>query len=428
MKRKKFYILSDSIKSTTGNARVARGLLKGLKKLDYEVANIALGQEEPEGEFEGIKILPITQHGFEDSHVKMFLHKLTLYLERDKPHYFVILGDRVHYQQLGIGNIDKIFLDKNNIKLIFWETVDSDVCLCLENSYTNPIHPKSEIYKACHHVVTTSSYGKRVLENEFIKVDKVIWEFVDTKEFVPVSKSKKIEIRKEYRFRKDDFIFLTVGRCMRRKNHELTIEALYPLLIEYTHARLFCVIPGYDKKDDMNLADFCRRVMPSRKEYGNRDLIDEQKIVFCTIGKQSPTLSEGVSDEEMIKFHQLSDAFILGTSNEGFNLNFGEAMACGNPYIGSNNTTIPELTNNGEVGFIAPIKLEMHTGLGIKVGITSIEALREQARKVLELTEKEREELKIKNVKFIENQIPLGKCIAEWHKFLKSIEPKKEDG
>lgn len=418
-KKKKIIFLSDSIFATTGNAKVAKALLKGLQTLGYDVINMAVGADEPENMFEGIKILPIAQHGFDDGFVQIFMNKLTQYLEREKPDYFIVLGDRIHYQQLGIGNIEREFIKKLGVKMIFWETVDSDVKLCMESSLKRKNNPRRDIYNTFDHVVTTSQYGKEVLEREFTKVDKVIWEFVDTEIFVPVNDQKKIDIRKQYRFRKDDFIFMTIGRCMRRKNPELVIEAIYPLLIEYPDAKLFCVIPDYYKKEDQHLVDFCTRIMPLR--YGGRDLIDEKKILFCTVDGKAMSLAIGITDEEVVKFYQLSDAVISGSSNEGFNLVFGETMSVGLPYIGINNTTIPELTNNGEVGFIAEGSYEYHVGQSMMVKSTSVKEFREQIRKVLNLTKEERDKLKETNRKFISERLSKVKMCHEWHKYLKSI-------
>ena len=380
---------------------------------------MAIGADEPEWVVDGIKILPIAQHGFDDNSVQVFMNKLTKYLEREKPDYFVVLGDRIHYQQLGLGNIEREFIKKIGTKMIFWETVDSDVKLCMESSLKRTDRPRRDIYKTFDHIVTTSQFGKEVLEREFTNVDKVIWEFADTEIFTPVNDKKKIEIRKEYRFRKDDFIIMTIGRCMRRKNPELVIEAIYPLLIEYPHARMFCVIPDYYKKDDQHLIDFCQRIMPLR--YGGRDLIDEKKISFCTVDGQAINLAVGIEDKEVVKFYQLSDAVVSGSSNEGFNLVFGEAMSVGLPYIGINNTTIPELTNNGEVGFIAKGSIKHHSGQSMVVTSTSIEEFREQIRKVLDLTKEERDKLKETNRKFIEERLSKVKMCHSWHKYLKSI-------
>ena len=75
VKKKKLIMLSDSILSTTGNSKVAKALLKGLQKLGYEAINMAIAADEPEWVIEGIKILPIAQHGFDDNDVEVFMNK-----------------------------------------------------------------------------------------------------------------------------------------------------------------------------------------------------------------------------------------------------------------------------------------------------------------------------------------------------------------
>ena len=422
-KRKSVLLLSDNISSTTGNSKVALTLLKGLQKQGYNVSSMSVGGDEPETEFDGIRLLPISQYGFDDNSVNIFMTKLTRYLLREKPDYFIVLGDRVHFQQLGIGNIEKEFIKQIDTKMIFWETVDSDVRLCMESMLNNPRNPKRDIYNTFDYIVTTSQYGKDVLENELIKVDKVIWEFVDTELFLPITDKKKLEIRKDYRFKHDDFIFMVVGRCIRRKNHELVIEALYPFLIDNPKVRLFCMIPDYNSKDDLNLIDFCKRVLPIR--YGGRDMIDEQKILFCTSNGKPLNIVAGIDQEEVIKFYQASDAVISGSMNEGFNLVVCETISTGLPYIGINNTTIPELTNNGEVGFIAPASQEQHVGLGIKLQSTSIENMREQIKKVLALSVDERKKISERYHKYADDHFSRSKMITEWVKYLQSIDTKK---
>ncbi len=96
-------------------------------------------------------------------------------------------------------------------------------------------------------------------------------------------------------------------------------------------------------------------------------------------------------------------------------------MSVGLPYIGINNTTIPELTNNGEVGFIAEGSQEYHVGQSMMVKSTSVKELREQIRKVLNLTKEQRDKLKETNRKFIEERLTRSHMISNWHKYLKSI-------
>ena len=470
MKKKKVCILGDNMSYSTGNAKVIRELAQGFKKLlCYDVSHIAIGPDGIEQTKDGIKVLPIEEGGFDDRSVFKFLDKLSQYIKRDKYDYLIILGDSVNYQKRGIGNL----IPNSKTKIIFWETVDSNVRLCMEQGY-NMQNVRKEIYNVCNHIITTADYGKQVLEKEFVKVDKVIWEFADTKKFYPIDEKKKAEIRTEYRFREDDFIFFMVGRNIRRKNNELAFSALYPLLLENEDMKVFCLIPDFQRDDDNNLLDYIQRVLV--KEHG-RDLVEERQIVFCTTDGKTPVrLMEGVSDDEVVRYHQLSDAYISATSNEGFNLNFGEALAVGHPYVGIANTTLPELCKDGEFAYMAPIDFDFNVGMGFKVSTCKEETLRKQAKKcydewnikyskqndidelknelttmkylnskdedkkefedklqALEADKKLDRNSKIKELqpkrdilrKYIEQAMPIGKCIAEWHKFLKSIGEKE---
>ena len=56
-----------------------------------------------------------------------------------------------------------------------------------------------------------------------------------------------------------------------------------------------------------------------------------------------------VADEDMVKFYNLADIFILPSLYEGFGLPVIEAMACGCPVIASNSSSLPEVVGNAGV-------------------------------------------------------------------------------
>lgn len=408
--------MGDNMYTTTGNAKVIKTLLEGMNKLSYDCYHIAIGPDEAQRKEEGITILPITQAGFGDDAVLKFLFKLSQYIKIHKFDYLIFLGDAIHYQKLGLGNLNMEFTCPKT-KLIFWETLDSSVRLCMETCY-NAAHPRNEIYKAVDHVITTSHYGKEVLEKEFIKVDKVIWEFVDTDLFVPVDEKKKTALRCEYRFKKDDFIFLLIGRNIRRKNHELVVDALYPLMMKYPNIKLHCVIPDFEMNDEANLIDYIRRVKVIETQ---RDLLQEQRITFCTKDGNSLKLTQGISDEEIIKFHQLSDCFISGTSNEGFNLNFGECLAVGNPYVGVANTTLPELSENGKYADMIDSDIEFNVG-GWKIRTCNANKMEKKAEEVYLRNKEGREERSKQGRDYIVTVLNRSKMVGEWVKYLKSLD------
>ncbi len=59
-----------------------------------------------------------------------------------------------------------------------------------------------------------------------------------------------------------------------------------------------------------------------------------------------------LADKEVPKYLSNAEAFVFPTSFEGFGMPIIEAMACGCPVLASNNTCIPEITDNGRAAIL----------------------------------------------------------------------------
>jgi glycosyltransferase involved in cell wall biosynthesis len=62
-------------------------------------------------------------------------------------------------------------------------------------------------------------------------------------------------------------------------------------------------------------------------------------------------ITDKVSDRELVAFYNLCDLFVFPSWHEGFGLPALEALACGAPVIGSNNTSIPEVIGRQDILF-----------------------------------------------------------------------------
>ncbi|WP_026209680.1 glycosyltransferase family 4 protein [Cytophaga aurantiaca] len=65
-----------------------------------------------------------------------------------------------------------------------------------------------------------------------------------------------------------------------------------------------------------------------------------------------------VENKELIRYYNLSHAFVLSSIEEGLAMVQGEALSCGCPLIVTNNTGGGDLFDDGKEGFIIPIRNE----------------------------------------------------------------------
>jgi len=158
---------------------------------------------------------------------------------------------------------------------------------------------------------------------------------VDTARFYPTEKNP--DLIEQYDL-EDKFVLLTVARLDERKGHDFVIRAVADL-----------------KNDSPNIVYLI--VGKGREEQNLRSLVAEMgvedQVIFCGY----------VSDEDLPKYYNLSDTFILlnrqSTDNkqlrgdyEGFGIVFLEASACAKPVIAGNFGGIADAIEDGKSGYI----------------------------------------------------------------------------
>ncbi len=178
--------------------------------------------------------------------------------------------------------------------------------------------------KKAHHIFTVSSYSKNKIQ-EFYNVNdqqiSVTPNAVDFKIFNPEQRqeSKKLILKK---WGVQDFI-LTVGRLEPRKNHVKLIEA-YKILYENNKNIPYLVIVGQRHFHYYEIF----------KKIAENNLEDKVRII------------EDVNDKWLPHFYRASLLFVYPSFAEGFGIPPLEAMACGQPVICSNTTSMPEVVGD----------------------------------------------------------------------------------
>ena len=196
--------------------------------------------------------------------------------------------------------------------------------------------PKNFLYKQlikslyygvtnANHVICVSHATKKDLIDHFnIPPDKidVIYPGLDPI-FEEKIKNESI-IFKKYGLDPSYRYILHVGRDEKRKNIETLIKAFYKFKKEFRIKNIKLIkING--------LSDNNKKLL--------HDLQLENEIYVI----------DHVSDEDLVRFYKISDAFLFPSTMEGFGLPLIESMACGTPVISSNTSAIPEVVEDAAI-------------------------------------------------------------------------------
>ena len=183
--------------------------------------------------------------------------------------------------------------------------------------------------------------NSRFTKEEFLELGipdekfDVVTPGVDTSRFFPAPKDKSL--MKKYNL-SEKYVLMTVARLDERKGHDYVIRAIADLKNDYPNIVYLIVGKG---REEQNLRSLVMKM----------DV--EDQVIFCGY----------VSDEDLPKYYNLSDTFILlnrqSTDNEqlrgdyeGFGIVFLEASACGKPVIAGNYGGIADAIEDQKSGYI----------------------------------------------------------------------------
>lgn len=147
---------------------------------------------------------------------------------------------------------------------------------------------------------------------------------LNTGEFFPISKTRKSDLRYQYKIKDNSFVILSVGELSHRKNVITAIKAVEIALCKDQNIILLIVGAG-------ELIDQLRSYVSLKKLENNVFFLGKRKDIF--------------------ELNGISDVCIFPSFREGLGMAPLESMAMGLPLISSRARGVMEYSDNGKTGF-----------------------------------------------------------------------------
>ena len=160
---------------------------------------------------------------------------------------------------------------------------------------------------------------------------------------------------------------------------QLTLDAAQALRARYGLRRPFFMYTGgidYRKNIEGLIEAYAMLPAALRQQYqlavvcsiqdGDRQRLQKLAAGF-KLAKDDLVLTGFVSDDDLVSLYNSTDLFVFPSLQEGFGLPALEAMSCGAPVIGSNNSSIPEVIGRADAlfdpGNVKDIAAKMHSAI-----------------------------------------------------------------
>jgi glycosyltransferase involved in cell wall biosynthesis len=304
------------------------------------------------------------QAGSEEMGTPEYPNYLSDYMDKFDPDIILSLYD-IYYIDEAIRQTNK-----RAVPYVSWWPVDN----------TNFSIEWLEKLKRISYPLTSSKFGKRVVMDTVEKHADGGWKYhfnidyiyhgVDTDVFKRfpkdlIKENRKLVFQDKSRFPggEDTFVYFFCGKNNRRKQLDRLLRAYAIVASKYRDVVLFLKIgdPLNVHHLGLDIGDIVRKL----------NIIDRVKI----LDKRSNYL-DGITDVELAGWYNISDVHVSATSGEGFGLTTVESMACGKPVIIGDHSTSRELIGeNGERGWLVPIKTKMYSDYNGLWELVDIEAM-----------------------------------------------------
>jgi glycosyltransferase involved in cell wall biosynthesis len=356
----KLLLYGDYYQKPSGFAREVRDLIPELKKLGYDIRQVALG-------FNGMP---------KDPDMEIYpgnFYKLDSYWAREmleyaiqdfKPDVILTLGDYYILPKIAFA-----MAYPRKIKWFHWGVLDGAP---LGFGCKEPL--KWVDYNLYH-----SNFAKQEIERVLPNINgEVFFPATDPKVFFELDKEK---LKQDFNC-KNKFIISTVARNQTRKNLPALINAISILKNKVPNVMLLLgVTQSNTKTPEGNLEGH-------QLQY----LIDYYKVNDYVVFPKEKNGDGSLSDKTLREIYNLGDLFCLPTMGEGFGMIFHESMACGVPVLATDCSAIPDTLNG--MGYLLKPAVTFHHAEGVTHSVIDPTSLAEELYKIIKAP---KEELKIKS-------------------------------
>jgi glycosyltransferase involved in cell wall biosynthesis len=181
--------------------------------------------------------------------------------------------------------------------------------------------------------------------------------------FLAISESSRQELIKEVSISSDRVQNIGAGVSDIFREVEISAKKEKDLRSKFSISAKFIMYSGAadERKNHRGLMQAYKQLPPSLKTQYQLVFVgklptvlkDQLRAYAASLGltERDVVITDKVSDDELVAFYNLCDLFVFPSWHEGFGLPALEALACGAPVIGSNNTSIPEVIGREDALF-----------------------------------------------------------------------------
>lgn len=188
-----------------------------------------------------------------------------------------------------------------------------------------PIEKWLAYYTDCLITINQEDYQRATKQLKAKQVEHVHGVGIDTNRFKPIPENEKVELKKSFGYKADDFLMFYAAEFNKNKNQELLLRSLALIKDQVPNAKLLCAGEGA-------LLENCQ---DQAKSLGISHMVN-------FLGFRS----------DIDKIVPMCDIAVASSFREGLPVNIMEAMACGLPVVAMDNRGHRELVHNNENGWL----------------------------------------------------------------------------